>query len=218
MMYISKKSKGFTIVEMQIASFIATIILVAAISLYIFYWRGFVIGNTVLDIYSNSRIAMSWAAKDIRLGAEILPHSTIVTGRTTSNSCIVLQIPSIANTAGVNSVIPSQFDEITYMVQNGNLRRIVDPYTTGGNPSVRPHQDNTIARYCESVTFSKVDTSPGAFTWTKLSDFIGGGGDLSTINNLGISLPINETTLSLSGIVTQKSSITPTMVVRLRNR
>ncbi|MDP3790516.1 MAG: hypothetical protein Q8R38_00515 [Candidatus Omnitrophota bacterium] len=213
---MDRKNKGFTIAEMQIALFVATIILIAAISLYIFYWRGFVTGNTVLDIYSNSRMAMGWIAKDVRSAAEILPQSTIVSGRTTSDSCIVLQVPSIANTGGSASVIPSQFDEIVYIVQDGNLQRIVTPYTAGLTPSVRPPENRAVARYCNLVTFYKVDTSTG--TWTPLSGFLGSGGNLSTINNMGVSLPINETTLSLSGVETQNYSITPTMVLRLRNK
>jgi hypothetical protein len=216
-MYMNWKNKGFTIAEILIASFIAILILTAALSLYIFYWRGFVTGNTVLDTYSNSRIAMGWMAKDIRSGAQILPQSTIVNGYATSNSCIVLQVPSIANTSGNISIIPSQFDEIIYFVQAGQLRETVATYTTGPTPSIRiPQNNRTIARYCNSVTFYKVDTSAG--TWTPLSTFIGGGGNLSTINNVGVSLPINETTLSLNGITTQNYLITPTMVVRLRNK
>lgn len=212
---MQRKNKAFTLMELQIASVIASLILIAAISLYILYWRGFATGNTVLDVYSNSRIAMGWLAKDIRWSAQILPQSTITTGYTTGDNCAVLQIPSITNTGGNISITSStQFDEIIYYVNNSNLYRIVSPNTTG-IPSARTPQNQIVARYCSPVTFYKVDTVNGA--WTPLSTFIGNGGNLSTVNNLGISLPVNETTLSLSGAVIKTTSLTPTVVVRLRN-
>jgi Tfp pilus assembly protein PilW len=212
-----RKNKAFTLMELQIAAVIASLILIASISLYIFYWRGFATGNTVLDIYSNSRIAMGWMTQDIRWAAQMLPQSTIVGGYTTSSNCAVLQVPSITNSGGVVSVIPSQFDEIIYYVDNANeMHQRVCPNTAGSTPSVRPAQNRTVASYCSPVTFYKVDTTNN--TWTPLSTFISGGGNLSTINNLGISLPVNETTLSLSGAVMRTTSTTPTVVVRLRNR
>jgi Tfp pilus assembly protein PilW len=202
--------------ELQVASAIAAIMLVAAVSFYIMSWRSFTMGNTVLDIYSNSRIAMGWMAKDIRWASQILPQSTIVTGYTTSSNCAVLQVPSIANTGGVISIIPSQFDEIIYRVQNGDMYQIVTPNTATVTPSARTPQNRVIATHCNPATFYKVDTSTG--TWTPLSTFISAGGNLSTVNNLGVSLPVNETTLSLSGAVIQTTSLTPTTVIRLRNR
>lgn len=208
------KKKGFTIVEMMIAVFITSIILVAAISLYIYYWRSFATGNTALDIYSNSRIAMGWLAKDLRSGANILGQSTITSGYTTSDNCIVLQVPSLTHDVYGNiAIVPSQFDEVIYKVQNGKLYQIACPFTTGLHPSIRLAQNHAIADHCDSVTFYKVDTSAG--TWTSLSGLIN---QLSTINNVGVSLPVNETTLSFSGITTHSNLITPTMVVRLRNK
>jgi Tfp pilus assembly protein PilW len=211
-----KENRAFTLVELQTAAAASFLILAAAVSLYILYWRGFAAGDSVLDVYSNSRIAMGWLSKDIRWGAQILPSSTITTGYTTSDNCTVLQVPSIANNSGVISIIPAQYDEIIYRVQNGTMYQTVSPYTAGSSPSARAAGTKTIARYCNPVTFYKVDTSNG--TWTSLSNFINAGGNLSTVNNLGISLPVNDTTLSLSGTVVKTNTLTPTVVVRLRNK
>jgi prepilin-type N-terminal cleavage/methylation domain-containing protein len=211
-----KNRRGFTLMELQVASLVMGLILVAAISIYIFSWRSFTTGNTVLDIYSNSRIAMGWMSKDIRWASQILPQSTIIGGYTTSSNCAVLQVPSISGSGGNMAIIPSQYDEIIYYVQNGDLYQIVAPYTSGSTPSVRPAQNRVVARNCNPATFYKVDTANG--TWTPLSTFISSGGNLSTVSNLGISLPVNETTLSLSGAVVRTTSVTPTTVIRLRNR
>jgi len=159
---------------------------------------------------------MGWMTKDIRWAAQLLPQSTISSGYTTSDNCAVLRVPSIASASGNISIIPSQFDEIIYRVQNGNLYQIICPHTAGATPSARTSQSRIVAKYCSPVTFYKVDTANG--TWTSLSIFIGSGGNLSTVSNLGISLPVNETTLSLSGAIIKTTSLTPTIVVRLRNR
>jgi Tfp pilus assembly protein PilW len=207
-------NSGFTIVEMQIAMALATLMLVATISLYIFFWRSFATGNAALDVYSNSRIAMSWLSKDGRCATQIIPDSTITPGYTTSSSCVVLSTPSIAENGGVISIIsPSRLDEIVYYVQNGNLHQVICPNAAG---SARTAVNRVIAKRCNEVTFFNVNTATG--TWTPMSTYIAAGGNLSTINNLGISLPINETILSLSGVTMINETATPTTVVKLRNK
>lgn len=194
-----KKIRGFTIVELQVASAIAAFMLIAVISLYIFYWKFFGIGNTVLDVYSNSRVAMGWLAKDIRCAAQVVPsHGSYVT----SDSCVVLQVPSI-DSAG--SVIPSAYDYITYKLQGStpkDLYRIVEPNAASSRQAANGH----IAHYCDSLSFKFDGNSFGSTP------------NLSAVNTVSVYLPLNKVIFSWTGTGSGTASLNPTTTVRLRNK
>ena len=200
---MNKKNRGFTLVELQVASFISLVILLAILSLYLFSLHSFTAGNTILDVYANSRNAIGWMMKDIRCAKQVV-SSVPITGDpshsyyTTDNS-IVLMVPSI-DASG--NVISPCYDYIIYFLQGGDMRRIVqkDPL------SARKAENRIIASYCSSLVFSS-----GGDT---LSDIA----NLSTINTVAIYLPINKVTISLSGSGEMTESITPTTIVRLRNK
>lgn len=208
---INMKKKAFTLVEVQLAAIIAAFILIAAISSYIFYWKSFSAGNIFLDVYSNSRIAMGWMAKDIRWAAQIAPNSTLgAITRTTSDNCIVLSVPSIKSSG---DIISSQFDEIIYLITNDDLHRIVYPFKTGTNPSIRSTEDRIIATDCSQLAFSSSTPSSGGIQ--PLSYFVGLS-ELPDINTVYISLPLNEKTIFSTN--TGGASLRPTTVVKLRNK
>jgi len=214
----SRNSRGFTLIELQLAAGLSLIIIVAAIALYIQCWRMFGIGNASLDIYLNSKLAMSRMARDARSAALILSDFTSGgNSYTTSSSCIVLQVPSIDATG---KVITDQYDVVVYMLGGTDgtyLRQLVIPNMAIGTPSARQAQDHTVARYCSALTFYYINASAG--TWQTLSAFISGGGNLSDVNDLGIFLPLREITGSLTGQgTTRTSSLTPTSIIKLRNR
>jgi len=188
--------KGFTLTELQIASIILVIMLAAALSLYVYYWHTVAMGNNVLDVYSNSRMAMEWMAKDIRAAAQVVSSRG---SYTTSDNCIVLQVSSI-NASG--DIIGSHYDYIIYRLQNGNLFRVIDPDAL----SSRRSENRAVAHYCTSLVFSSQGLT--------LSHII----NLSTINTVGIYLPLNKTMISLSGTENENLSIVPTTIVRMRNK
>jgi hypothetical protein len=190
------RNRGFTFSEFQVAIAIALLTLTAAASLYIFYWRTFVIGNNILDVYTNSRVAVEWIAMDIRRSAQVVSNHG---SYTTTDHSIVLQSPSI-DTYG--NVISSKYDHITYQLQGSDLYRIVEKDAS----SARANGNRAIAHYCTSLNFS----SGG----TPLSEIA----NLSTVNTVGIYLPLNKLTLSLGGGGTETASITPTTVVKIRNK
>lgn len=183
-------------VELQIASAIALITLSAVLALYLFSWRSFAIGNTLLDVYSNSRNASGWLTRDIRCAAQVVSSYG---SYTTGDNSIVLMAPSIDS---LGEVINPCYDYIIYKLQGTDLYRIVQKDAL----SSRNACNNIIARNCADLTFS----SGGV----KLSDVA----NLSTVNTVSIYLPINKSTISLSGAGTHTASISPTTVVRLRNK
>jgi Tfp pilus assembly protein PilW len=191
-----KKIQGFTIAELQVSLFISMLTLVASILLYIAYWHIFAMSNTYLDLFSNSRIAMEWIARDIRWASQVETSSGIYT---TSDHCIVLKVPSIdAN----GSTIASHYDHIIYQLNGSDLYRIVLKDAS----SSRENANSAIAHYCTSLTFSS-----GGVTLSNVAN-------LSTVNTVAIFLPLNKTMLSLSGGGQESASMTPTTIVRLRNK
>ncbi len=194
--FSKKHNCGFTLTELQFSLAITLITLIAAISLYVFYWRTFVIGNTILDVYSNSRMAIGWISQDIRWAGQVVQSNGIYS---TSDNEIVLQVPSIDNSG---NDITSHYDYIIYMLQNGSLYRIINPDAV----SSRANENRAIAQYCTSLKFSS-----GGIPLSQVPN-------LSTINTVAIYLPLNQSTISLSGAGTVNESMTPTTTIRLRNK
>lgn len=198
---MNKRKKAFTLVELQVASVIALFTLSAVLALYLFSWRSFAIGSTLLDVYSNSRIASGYLTRDIRCTAQVVSsYGSYVT----SDNSIVLKVKSIGP---LGDVISPNCDYIAYELRNApdgrkDLYRIVMPDAS----SSRTSDDRFMAHYCESLIFSS-----GGIDLSSI-------GDLSLINTISIYLPINKSTMSLSGAETSILSLNPTTVVRLRNK
>lgn len=178
------------------ASAIIIIALSAVLSLYLFSWRSFSVGNTLLDVYSNSRNASGWLTRDIRCAAQVVSsHGSY----TTTDNTIVLMVPSIDAS---NQIISAHYDYIIYRLQGTDLYRIVQKDAL----SSRANSNGVIAHDCADLAFS----SNGAGLSTIAN--------LSTVNTVSIYLPINKMALSLSGTGTQTASISPTTIVRMRNK
>jgi len=194
------RKKGLTLIDLDFALVVGTITLVAAISLYILYWRTFVIGNTMLDVYSNSRVALELISRDTRWATQVATSYTSGgTTYTTGDSVLVLMVPSVDAS---HNCIPSSYDYIIYQLQGGNLYRIVFKDAA----SSRSNENRVVAKCCTSLTFSS-----GGVTLSNIPN-------KSTINNVDIYLPINKSTISLSGKVETNESMNPTTVVKLRNK
>ena len=187
------------------ASFVSFITLLAILSLYLFSWRSFTTGDTILDVYSNSRNAIGWITKDIRCAKQVVLNVEIAGNpghyyNTTDNS-IVLSLQSIDPSG---NVISPYYDNIIYLLQGSDMHRIVQK----DSHSSRVNEDRVIAKYCGSLVFSSGGTSLSHFSDT----------ELSTKNTIAIYLPINKVTVSVSGSGTETESIAPTTIVRLRNK
>lgn len=193
---MNRKSKGYSLIELQVASIIGFITLLAILALYIFSWRSFSIGNTILDVYLNSRNAVGLIATDIRCASQVISSYGPYT---TTDHRIVLMVPSVDSTG---NAIPSHYDYIVYQLQGTDIYRIVQHDAL----SARPNENRAIAHYCSTLTFSS-----GGVALSSVAN-------LSTVDTVGIYLPINETTISLSGGGGAVASITPTTVIKLRNK
>ena len=190
-------NKAFTAIELLVAVFIVSITVAASISLYVFSLENFNIGSTQLNVYINSRNAIMQLARDIRCAAQVVSSYS---SYTTGDSCIVLMVPSIDGSGNVQT---SYYDYIIYRLQGTDLYQIIlkDSHSTG-----RTNCNRVIAHYCSGLTFSS-----GGVSLSQVAN-------LSAINTVGICLPLTKTTFSLSGQAQVSQSITPTTVIRLRNK
>ncbi|OGW93580.1 MAG: hypothetical protein A3G36_00710 [Omnitrophica bacterium RIFCSPLOWO2_12_FULL_45_13] len=207
---LRRRAKGFSLAELQVAIIITAIVLVASLSLYISHWRTFLIGNAYIDVYSNSRLAVDWMARDIRWAAQVMPSSDYGSYATSDNS-LVIKIPSI-DTSG--NVMNGYYDNIIYQLQGSNLRRIVQiDQRLSSSTSGRQNETRIIAKYCSSLTFSSKNSSGNVVALSQFSS-----SEMSTINYIAIYLPLSETVASLSGAGTGTAQLTPTTIVKLRNK
>jgi hypothetical protein len=224
---MNKLNKGLTLVELNVASSIAIIVLLAIGTFYIFSWRNFNTGNTLLDVYLNSRNASRLLTRDIRCARQVLQQQLLDSGTTyytdinTSGDShsIVLMVPSI-DTTGASIIdqsgqIDAYKDYIIYQLQGNDLARIVQidsKFNTTGDPyyhrNGRKNEISTKAHYCSSLTFSFYDHNGNKVTNL----------DLGNADIVAIYLPINKSTLALSGTGTEVEQINPTTKVRLRNK
>ncbi|GEM_PF-2233524 len=215
-MSLRKNGRGLSLIELQVSAAIALITLLAAACLYIFYWRTFVIGNNMLDVYSNSRVAIALISRDVRSATQIVEQypDTGTALYQTSDNVIVLKVPSVS--AAGSMLATGCNDHIIYMVQGSNLYQIIKPYSAG---LMRKDTNRIVARYCGVLSFSAVSKSGGTDTMHGLSYFVNNGSDpLSAVNYVFVYLPLNKSTISLSGSGTHTASIAPTTIVRLRNK
>lgn len=193
-----KRCKGFTLVEIQIAMLIGVILFIATFSIYIMYSKTFTAGSIVLDVYSNSRIAIALMARDIRCASQVEASNG---SYVTTDSCIVLKVPSVDSSG---NTIGAKYDEIIYRLQGTSLYRIVVP----SSYSARHASNRAVAYHCASLTFSS-----GGVTLSNISS-----ANLSNINTVAVSLPINKEIISLSGAGTVIESMTPTTIIKMRNK
>lgn len=193
--HLIRRNKAFTLIEILVSLSIMFLVLISSMSLYIYYWHTFSIGNTMLDVYSSSRLAMEWIGRDIRQAAQVVPNHGAYT---TNNNVIVLQVPAVDAS---DNIIGSHYDYIIYQLVGSDLKRIVVKDAL----SSRSNETRLVARYCTSLAFSSEGVG------------LAGISNLSTIDTIGIYLPLNKSTISMSG-GTQTVSTAPTTLIRLRNK
>lgn len=194
---MSNRNKGFTLVELNVASLIAMLVFVAVISLYISVWQSLTIGNTLLDAYAGSRNASGWLMRDIRCARQVLGSNPGSPTYETGDHVIVLMARSIDSGGQVKE---AGLDYIIYRLAGSDLYRTVQADAS----SSRLDEDRVIARDCQELTFSSEGLT--------LSDIT----NLSTVNTVAIYLPINKSNI-FSG-ETEAEKINPTTVVRLRDK
>ncbi len=119
------KSKGFSLIELLVIVAIASFIILTILSLYTIGQRYFLSGTARTDVLRNTRQVLNWISRDIKEGIQVLPSWDVYT---TSNTCLILQVPSL-DSNGLIIDIDNEFDYIIYRLNPeypSRLERIID--------------------------------------------------------------------------------------------
>ncbi len=124
-MKLKKKGlSGITLVELLIASLVATVIGAAIVIVFISGQNSFVVGTNLLEIHADARLAMEWIARDVQWTNQILANINIGgTTYTSGASEVVLSVPSV----NAGDIVTGSFDSIVYTLNGTNLMRLVVP-------------------------------------------------------------------------------------------
>ncbi len=185
---------GFTLMETMVSVLICSMVLGTIISVFIAQHKSFYVGNAYIDLNKEARTAMDWMAGDIRWASAVLSSHS---GYNKSNSCVILDVPSIDPATGDVIDVAGKHDYIVYTQSGTNLLRVVvDPDAS----SRRTAETRMVARYVSSLLFSFGGTGLGSM------------GNPGAINNLDITLTTGRTIMSLN------LSNTISTRIKLRNK
>lgn len=185
------RKKGFSLSELLIAGFVAVLVIVISIQVFISLNHDYQTITSYLTSYIKGRQAIDIMSKDCRIAIRIVDSYA---GYTTTNSCIVLKVPSINSSHDIID-INNEFDYIIYHMKNGDLWKTVIP----GTLSARAAYNNIFEKSANSFTV----TSNGI----PLSNIP----HKSLITNITISITVAE---MFQG---KTYSITPGTTVKLMN-
>ena len=140
-----KNIRGYTLVEVLIASALGVIILAAALALLSAGQRCFLTGVAFANIHSDARTASDRIARDVRWATQVFTGS--------ATNTLVLEIPSIDANGDIIEAVPTPYDYVTYELNpadNTQLQRVVaaDP------ASSRVNETRIIADNVSNLTFS----------------------------------------------------------------
>lgn len=149
-----RRRAGFTLMETMVSLLLCSMVLGAIISIFTAQYKSFFVGNSYVDLNREARTALDWIANDARW-ASALPTSH--GGHSKSNTCIILDVPSIGPDGNIIDV-DAKHDYIIYSQNGTNLLRVVDPDAS----SKRTAETRTVARYISSLLFSAGSDSVSA--------------------------------------------------------
>lgn len=117
--------KAFTLVELLIAISILFAVIIISVGATIALNTNYKVLMSYLTSSLKGREAIEAISKDCRMAARVLDSYA---GYTTTDSSIVLKVPSI-DASGQIIDVNKYFDYIIYRVVNGDLWKIVMPYS-----------------------------------------------------------------------------------------
>ena len=165
----NKKSSGFTLIEVLIASAIAAVIGAVIVVAFISGQNSFVMGTNLLEIHVDARVAMEWIVRDVQWA-----NDGVITYIGGAN-VLVLSIPSID---AANDIKDMYFDSVVYTLNGTNLMRLVEPDAV----SSRIPASDTIANNITNLQFTALAKNV-AVSLTAQKTVLGGRVISETLND-----------------------------------
>ena len=190
------KSKGFSLIELLVIVAIASFIILSILSLYSIGQRYFLSGSARTDVLRNTRQVRNWISRDIKEGIQVLPSWDVYT---TSNTCLILQVPSL-DSNGLIIDIDNEFDYIIYRLNSeypSRLERIID---------------------AKDGVSSRADTSRVIATEVNSFQLSSGGVDLSAVSDFSQVSSVYITMITAQNLLGRTYQETLNTELKLRNK
>ena len=190
------KSKGFTLIELLVVVAITSLIILSILSLYSIGQRYFLTGSARTDVLRNTRQVLNWISRDIKEGIQVLPSWDVYT---TSNTCLILQVPSL-DSNGLIIDIDNEFDYIIYRLNSeypSRLERIID---------------------AKDGVSSRADTSRVIATEVNSFQLSSGGVDLSAVSDFSQVSSVYITMITAQNLLGRTYQETLNTELKLRNK
>jgi type II secretory pathway pseudopilin PulG len=190
------KSKGFSLIELLVIVAIASFIILTILSLYSIGQRYFLSGSARTDVLRNTRQVRNWISRDIKEGIQVLPSWDVYT---TSNTCLILQVPSL-DSNGLIIDIDNEFDHIIYRLNSeypSRLERIID---------------------AKDGVSSRADTSRVIATEVSSFQLSSGGVDLSAVSDFSKVSSVYITMITAQNLLGRTYQETLNTRLKLRNK
>ena len=190
------KSKGFSLIELLVIVAIASFIILSILSLYSIGQRYFLSGSARTDVLRNTRQVRNWISRDIKEGIQVLPSWDVYT---TSDSCLILQVPSLDSNGHIID-IDNEFDYIIYRLNPeypSRLERIID---------------------AKDGISSRADTSRVIATEVNAFQLSSGGVDLSAVSDFSQVSSVYITMITAQNILGRTYQETLNTRLKLRNK
>ena len=190
------KSKGFTLIELLVVVAITSLIILSILSLYSIGQRYFLTGSARTDVLREIRQVLNWVSRDIKEGIQVLPSWDVYT---TSNTCLILQVPSL-DSNGLIIDIDNEFDYIIYRLNSeypSRLERIMD---------------------AKDGVSSRADTSRVIATEVNSFQLSSGGVDLSAVSDFSQVSSVYITMITAQNILGRTYQETLNTGLKLRNK
>jgi prepilin-type N-terminal cleavage/methylation domain-containing protein len=169
-------SKGLTLIELLVVLALSALIILALVTLYTSGQRYFINQDAQAKVLREGRYVFDWIVRDIKEGIQVVQNWN---GYTTSNNCIILQVPSV-DASGLVIDIQNEFDYIIYRQKPEDPKRLERILDAKDGVSSRVDSTRQLAERVESFHLS----SEGA----ELSSI----GDLSTVFSIDIGLTTKQ--------------------------
>lgn len=156
--------KGLTLIELLIVIALSALIMLALLSLYSAGQKYFINQGAMADTIEDSRYPIARITRDVRDAVQVvLTHSSY----STSNSTLILQVPSIDVTGKIID-IENNFDFIIYR-RNPDYPNRIERIIDANEPSSRTDRTKLLADNVNSFALSFFD-SDGADVSSSVSD------------------------------------------------
>ena len=190
------KPKGLTLVELLVVLALSALIILALVTLYTSGQRYFINQDAQADVLREGRYVLDWVARDIKEGVQVVPTWN---GYTTSNNCIILQIPSV-DASGLIIDIQNEFDYIIYRQKPEDPKRLERILDAKDGVSARVDSIRQLAERVDAFHLSSEGMELASF------------GDLTEVFSIDIALTTRQTRYD------RNFQETLNTVVKLRNK